>query len=130
MRDIEKKRQPMAAEGGGNEHKPSSLDLIRMMGGRSRHVGRGPRRMPDSVIAVSRDRVTYTFIMENEVASIHFDSRRGEIFFSGHNIRNLKLSHAQTKALKAMTVVLAEDKAGKELLSAYSATLDRLLADK
>ena len=120
----------MAVEEGDYENKPSSLDLVRMMGGRSRHAGRGPQRAPDSVIAVFKDRVTYTFIMDEEVASIHFDRRRGEIFFRGHNIKNMHLSQKQVKALNVMREVLEADKQGRELYPAYSATLDRLLADK
>ena len=109
--------------------KPSSADLIRMMGGKSRHVLKGPR-VVDSIIAVYRDRVTYTFIMDSEVASIHFDRKRGEIFFRGHNLRNMKLSERKREALLAMKSVLAGDEKGKEFLSEYEATLDRLLADK
>jgi len=120
----------MAVEEGESEHKPSSLDLIRMMGGRSRPAGRGPQRAPDSVIAVFKDRVTYTFIMDEEVASIHFDRKRGEIFFKGHNIRNMHLSQKQIKALNVMREVLEADREGRELYPAYSATLDRLLTDK
>jgi len=126
----ERVKRAMVGEDGDSEHKPSSLDLIRMMGGRSRHADRGQQRAADSVIAVYKDRVTYTFIMDEEVASIHFDSKRGEIFFRGHNIRNLEMSRAQINALKAMKEVLAADKQGRALYPAYAATLDRLLADK
>jgi len=112
------------------EHKPSSSDLVRMMGGRSRPAGRGRQRGSDSVIAIYKERVTYTFVMGEEVASIHFDSSRGEIFFRGHNIRNMQLNEKQLAALEAMKGVLAADQQGKEDLSAYAATLARLIADK
>ena len=126
---MKQKRRRMMAMGEG-EHKPSSSDLIRMMGGRSRPAGRGRQRGSDSVIAIYKERVTYTFVMGEEVASIHFDSSRGEIFFRGHNIRNMQLNEKQLAALEAMKGVLAADQQGKEYLSAYSATLARLIADK
>ena len=81
------------------------------------------------MLAAMNDRVTYTFILEDEVASIHFDRRRGEIFFRGRNIRHLELSPAQIEALDHMKEVLAGDGKARALLSDYSATLARALAD-
>lgn len=108
---------------------PSSLDLIKMMGGQSRPLQRGRKRLPDSVLAVHKDRFTYTFILDQEVSSIHFDRNRGEIFFRGHNIRHMELSERQREALTAMSSILEADEEGRELLSTYSATLARYLAD-
>jgi len=123
-------KRKMHYEEGADQHKPSSSELLRMMGGKSRHAGKGAKRSADSVIAVYRNRVTYTFIMDGEVASIHYDRRRHEIFFRGHNIRNMELSDKQKGALEAMKRVLAADEQGRAFLQSYSATLGRLLADK
>jgi len=90
-----------------------------------------PASMPvDTRLAVFKDRLTYTFILDSEVASIHFDRNRGEIFYKGHNIINLELSENQKKVLKSFLMVLEGDAKGKEFLNAYSATLERSLADK
>lgn len=108
---------------------PSSLDLKRFLGGQSRALAPGRKRLPDSVLAVYKDRFTYTFIMDHEVASIHFDRNRGEIFFRGHNIRHMEMSERQRESLASMVNILEADEQGRELLSAYSATLARYLAD-
>lgn len=84
----------------------------------------------DSMLAVYKDCLTYTFILEREVASIHFDRLRGEIFFRGHNLRNMELSETQIQALNDLKTVLAEDNRARPFLSDYNATLGRYLADK
>lgn len=114
----------------GTSQKPSPLELIRMMGGRSRRVDKPAKAAPDSMLAVYSDRLTYTFILDEEVASIHFDRARKEIFFSGHNISHMELTPRQKEALAGLIGVLRSDEQGREFLSDYSATLDRQLADK
>jgi len=111
--------------------RPSPLELIKKTGGVAHPVKtvKG-ERAPDSMLAVYRDRCTYTFIMDNEVASIHFDRGRKEIFFKGHNILNIALSPGQLKALKVFQDVLASDEQGKLLFNDYTATLGNILADK
>lgn len=84
----------------------------------------------DSMLAVYKNCITYTFILDEEVASIHYDRMRGEIFFKGHNINNMKLTERQVQALIDLKDVLNRDKEGQPFLSDYSATLDKLLADK
>ena len=108
----------------------SPLDLLRLKGGQSRRVGQEGRPPPDAMLAVMPDRATYTFILEDQVASIHYDRRRGEIFFCGHNILHLELTEAQQKALQHMEEVLKADDRGKQLFSDYAATLARCRADK
>lgn len=109
--------------------KPSPLDLIRQTGGVAHPIKRKVERPVDSMLAVYHDRCTYTFIMGNEVASVHFDRSKNEIFFSGHNIKNMQLSAEQIRALKDMQGILAEDEQGKSLFNDYVATLGHLLAD-
>lgn len=109
---------------------PSALDLLRRSGGRTRKVDKHAGKSIDSMLAVYKDRVTYTFIANNEVASIHFDRSRGEIFFKGHNVCNIDLNDGQIEALKRMESVMKADNRCKSMVSDYSATLARLLADK
>jgi hypothetical protein len=82
------------------------------------------------MLAVYKDRLTYTFIMDHEVASIHYDRHRGEIFFKGHNIRNMELDEEQKQALMDLSHVLEAEARGNEFSADYEATLARLLADK
>ncbi len=107
----------------------SSTDLWRLRALASRGAHSKPVKRPDGMLAVHQERVTYTFIMGSEVASIHYDRTRGEIFFKGHNLRNMALTEAQKGALMAMKEVLSADRDGSKLLSDYSATLGRLIAD-
>lgn len=108
----------------------SPLDLIRLMGGKARKVRRNRGKSPDSMLAVYGHRLTYTFIIDNEVASIHFDRGRGEIFYKGHNIKNLEFSEGQREAFFTLQDILQSDEEGREFLPAYLATLERCLADK
>lgn len=107
----------------------SALDLWRHMGGQSHRVPEQGQPPPDSMLAAYGDRVTYTFIMEEEVASIHFDRRRQEIFFKGHNVRHLEMTDPQLNALNHLKEVIKNDPKAKSLFSDYCATLDRFLAD-
>lgn len=112
------------------EKRDSPLEIMRRAGGVAHPIQNRPGRPVDSMLAVYRDRLTYTFILNKEVASIHFDRSKREIFFSGHNILNMALSVDQLKALKDLQAVLAEDEQGKLLFNDYVATLGHLLADK
>jgi len=96
----------------------------------ARKVGVKGLAATDSMLAVSKDCLTYTFILDREVASIHFDRIRGEIFFKGHNIKNMELTPSQLGTLRELKVVLAQDESARPFLSDYGATLDRCLADK
>lgn len=108
----------------------SPLEMIKQQGGIAHSVKTLIGRAVDSMLAVYRDRLTYTFIMNNEVASIHFDRSKKEIFFKGHNILNIVLSPEQIKVLKDLQGILAQDEQGKLLFNDYNATLGHLLADK
>lgn len=113
------------------QHRPRHVfELWEHVGvAKAKKVKKGQRAV-DSMLAVYRERITYTFILDREVASIHFDRLRGEIFFKGHNIKNMELTNSQLQALKDLTGVLAAEKEGRPFLSDYEATLGRYLADK
>lgn len=107
----------------------SPLDLWKLIGGKTQRVtssGKGPE---DSLLAVYKTRVTYTFILGDEVASIHFDQARREIFFKGHNIRNLPLGEPEVQSLWHFKDVLRGDPRGAPFLSDYEATLGASLAE-
>lgn len=83
----------------------------------------------DSLLAVYKDRLTYTFILGKEVASIHFDRNKRAIYFRGHNIKNIELSDAQRHALNGLKTVLKEDEHGEAFFNDYDATLGEFFAD-
>jgi hypothetical protein len=80
-------------------------------------------------LAIHPDKFTYTFIFKNEVLSIHYDRIKSEIFYQGHNIKNLNINKDMQKALEQVLIVLSDDEEGKLFISEYKATLDRHYAD-
>lgn len=107
----------------------SPLERLKMQGGKAHKVRGMAARGADSMIAVYKDRFTYTFVMDKEVASIHFDAKSRKIFFSGHNIDNMELNDKQKLELANVIKVLEKDSEGKSLKEAYQATLGDRLAD-
>ena len=84
----------------------------------------------DSLLAVFEDRLTYTFIDHETVASIHFDRKRQEIFYRGHNIKNMVLSEEQRNVLREiMPKVLKSDERSSVYLADYQATLAKFVTD-
>lgn len=84
---------------------------------------------PDSMLVFFKGKLTYTCIVGQEVASIHFDRDRREIFYRGHNIRNMAVDEPKQKLLKGLIMVLAADEQGRDFVADYAATLQRLLDD-
>lgn len=71
-------------------------------------------------------RFTYTFLLQGEASSIHFDAQRGEIFYKGHNLRNMTPSEAQAKTLRRMPSLLAQEGQGA-LAEQYKLCLSKFL---
>lgn len=108
----------------------SSLDLWKWIGGETKRVRpEGNAPATDSLLAVYQDRFTYTFILDREVASIHYDRSKNEIFFKGRNIRNFEPGEEQKRALEGLKAILMRDERAKGLAAEYEATLYRILAD-
>ena len=124
---VAMKRQPHNHQ--AKEKNEPTKPLLKSPARKSRRVlGRDSASL-DSVIAIFKDRLTYTFIDQNEVGSIHFDRRRGEIFYTGHNIANLDLNPGQKMLLGGMKAVIENDEKAREFLPDYCATLARYLDD-
>lgn len=128
MREQKRKQKQVA----GQQLKGfrSLLDLYKGAGAVAQPTRKRGKVATDSMLALYKDRLTYTFVMDREVASIHYDCGRGEIFFKGHNIRNMDLTEKHRQALMDLGQVLLNDQKGKEFSSDYEATLARVLADK
>ncbi len=73
-----------------------------------------------------KHRFTYTFLLDGEVGSIHFDTQRAEIFYKGHNIRNMNLSETQINFLK-QTVSLIAEMGQLSLSEHYRACLSKVI---
>lgn len=112
-----------------SEEGMSPLELIKLHGGRAHKVRQKVEKGADAMLAVHSGRFTYTFIMNKEVASIHFDQNAGKIFFSGHNISNLNITSDQRNELFNVIKILETDKDGRELKKEYEATLGHIITD-
>jgi hypothetical protein len=84
----------------------------------------------DSQLISFGDRFTFTFAQGREVGSIHFDRRRLEIFYKGHNVRNMDLEEWQMQVLENLRKTLMHDEQGKEFAEDYARTLDKIVMEK
>lgn len=94
----------------------------------------GPER-PSPLSSINQligfgEKITYTFMHDKEVGSIHFDQARGEIYYKGHNLRHMDVEPEHLKMLEQMRVVLKSDPNGKRFAEAYGQTLDKLILKK
>ncbi len=108
----------------------SLIDLSKRTGAVAHKVKEEGKVATDSMLAVFNDHLTYTFILESEVASIHYDKLRREIFFKGHNIKYMELDPKQVRVLMDLGEALKKDEKGRDFAAEYEATLGGLLADK
>jgi len=84
----------------------------------------------DSQWVTFGDRVTYTFVYGKEVGSIHFDKERAEIFFKGHNIRNMELEEWHWQILEKMRVILGTHNKLRNFITPYSRLLEKVVLEK
>lgn len=84
----------------------------------------------DSQLISFGDRFTFTFAQGREVGSIHFDRGRGEIFYKGHNVRNMEMEEWQMQILEGLRRTLQQDEQGKEFADDYGRTLDKIAMEK
>lgn len=76
------------------------------------------------------EKISYTFLHHKEVGSIHFDRSRREIYYKGHNLKNMELQSVPLKMLEQMRHLLKSDPKGKKFAEEYSQTLDKILKGK
>ena len=84
----------------------------------------------DSQLISFGERFTFTFAQGREVGSIHFDRSRGEIFYKGHNIRNMDMEEWQMQILEGLRQTLHHDEQGKAFAADYARTLDKVTLEK
>lgn len=76
---------------------------------------------------LGKNRATLTFYAGSEVASIHYDMLRDEIFYKGHNVKNMTLTDGQWVSLEKFGDYLSQDAHSHELMQAYQNCLEQLL---
>ena len=85
---------------------------------------------PGTQLVSFGERITYTFAHGREVGSIHFDRARGEIFYKGHNIRNMDLEEWQMQVMEGLRKTLGMQEQGKRFAESYGKTLDKIILEK
>lgn len=81
----------------------------------------------DGKLFHARDKVTYTFVFNKEVISLHFDQNKKTIFYKGHNIANLELSPIQISHLEQFGKELIKKNDTKKFASSYAEILESYL---
>ena len=75
----------------------------------------------------SQDKITYIFQLQGEVVSIHFDKKRSEIFFKGHNVMNLELDEGLAGSLRLLQNILLASEKERRFYKSYSEVLKKIL---
>lgn len=88
-----------------------------------------PVAFREAKLFLGKDRATLTFFLEEEVASIHYDMLRDEIFYRGHNVKNMTMDARHWLALEKFGEYLAEEPRSGPLLMAYRRCLEHLRTD-
>lgn len=83
---------------------------------------------PEAKLFSTRDRATLTFYAGLEVASIHYDRLRDEIFYKGHNVKNMTLTPQQSFYLKNFGACLESEGMDPELCRSYHECLAKVLS--
>ena len=91
------------------------------------YQNRKKRSPQDSQLVSFGERITYTCAVGNEVASIHYDQGRGEIFFKGHNIGNTALDQWQRDLLYQFEKVLQTSEYADKFSEGYAQALEKNL---
>lgn len=81
----------------------------------------------DGKLFHSTDKVTYTFVADQEVISLHFDRLRKTIFYQGHNIDNLILGTEQIGYLEQFSQTITKNHETSDFVVPYSETLQSYL---
>lgn len=80
----------------------------------------------DGKLFHSEDKVTYTFLTDQEVVSLHFDLKSGAIFYKGHKLENFELAPEQKQHLQQFLKVLEKPETAV-FAKAYQKAFDHYL---
>lgn len=97
----------------------------------------GPYRAPTILfrdekqqLHIHAEHVTFIFVEQGEVHSIHFDRKRQQIFYRGHNLANSVITKTMAEALKQFGLRLSVDERTSLHYSDYRDLLQHLLSQK
>lgn len=93
----------------------------------ARYWARQRRTPQDSHLVSFGQRVTYTFAVGHDVASVHFDMERGELFYKGHRITAQNMEPWLVELLNHFKEVLSASEYADKFLESYSLEMDKML---
>lgn len=94
----------------------------------ARYWARQHRMPQDSHMVSFGQRVTYTFAVGKDVASIHYDQARGKIFYKGHNVTEKDVEPGLINLLNHFKDVLAQSEYADKFLKGYTSLLEKRLS--
>ncbi len=75
----------------------------------------------------ANNKITFTFVANSEVVSLHFDSVRKTIFYKGHNVANLKLTPIQKEQLLQFKKELEKNPETESFAGPYSEVFEKFV---
>jgi hypothetical protein len=84
------------------------------------------KRYYDGKIFYGADRVTYTFVDDDEVVVLHFDVSRQTLFFKGHRVESLAIHSQMKEFLSSFKERLLENEQTKEFLESFEMAVAHL----
>ena len=115
----------------GSQKGPSELEKKTWKkGGRPFKEGWHPLNLDyfkEARLFFTKDRATLTFFAGSEVASIHYDQKRNEIFYRGHNVKNMTLTQEQWLSLQMFSDYLEKEGCDSDLRESYQRCLASVL---
>lgn len=84
------------------------------------------KRYYDGKIFYAADKVTHTFVFEEEVVVLHFDLSRHALFFKGHKIESLEIHPNINEFLSNFRRLLEENPQTKEFLGPFDEAVAHL----
>jgi hypothetical protein len=84
------------------------------------------KRYYDGKIFFAADKVTHTFVFEEEVVVIHFDLSRNALFFKGHKIESLEIHPNIKEFLSHFRQLLQENPQTKNFLEPFDEAVNHL----
>lgn len=80
----------------------------------------------DGKIFYGADRVTYTFVYDDDVVVLHFDVSRQTLFFKGHRVESLAIHPQIREFLSSFKERLLENEQTKEFVESFDVAVKHL----
>lgn len=80
----------------------------------------------DGKLFLSKDRVTYTFLFENEAIALHLDASKRDVFVRGHRVTHLDPGSQNAIFMQRFCQALASEPKAKDHLQMLNDVLEEI----